>query len=246
MTLPRGAVAIAALLGLAGAAHAAPRGADDTLSVNDPRPLAEAVKLIEQRCGCPITYEDSVYTLKDAVDISGQVANSRSGPLIPAGGVFTFTTRLSPGDANPDHVADALHDLLVAYSLTGFPGRYRLTKSNDFFHVAPEHSVLDTPITIRLENASASGALDAILIAVEEASGTKIGLGGIASNVLMQQRVNIDVAGRPASEALMSVLAQVDNRSSRLAQRLSWRLFYQIGWGYALNLQTVVVASGVP
>lgn len=241
-------VIVTLLLGVAASTSIASQKADETLSVNDPRPLAEAVKLIEQRCGCPITYEDPVFAERDTIDISGQVATNGSRPLlVPAGGVFTFTTQAIRGDDNSEHVSEALRRLLDTYSLTGFPGKFRVTQSHGVFHVAPEQAVLDTPITIRLERVSASQAIDTILAAVKKATGANIGMGGIASNLLNQQRVSLAVEDRTAAETLTTVFAQVDDRALKLEdrhvvvveKRLSWQLFYQIGWGYALNLHAV-------
>src|SRR3712207_8819257 len=48
----------------------------ETVTVDDPRPLYAAVKLLEERCRCPITYEDPRWGAED-VDGMGDRKSTR-------------------------------------------------------------------------------------------------------------------------------------------------------------------------
>src|SRR5262249_54949107 len=116
---------VGALLGVC--VNTAGAAVGQTIAVVDPRPLAEAVLTVEKRCACAITYEDPPYEAKDAVDVTASVSRNPTftrGVLIPKGGYFSFPYDLPPG-APPEHMRNALQQILVTYHLSGYPGNFR-------------------------------------------------------------------------------------------------------------------------
>ena len=72
-----GLLALIALLSLVRGAPVAAQGTDQSVVINDPRPLAEAVLMLEAKSGQVITYEDPRYVYQDdVVDIAGVLIRS--------------------------------------------------------------------------------------------------------------------------------------------------------------------------
>jgi hypothetical protein len=201
--------AVALWLGIAVRGQEAP----ETISVHGFRPLGEATLVIQKRCGCRITYEDS--------------AKVQTGALV-------FTTRLRPGDSDPDAVLSALLDMVAAYAQAGYPLAYRVVHTDGVFHVVPQHSILDVLITAHLSGVTVAEALDQVLAMVKAAGGADIKRGGIGTlNQFRQTRVQVDADNRPARDVLIMILAQAparafreeNGREVRFDKPWSWQLF---------------------
>ena len=78
-----------------------------SITINDPRPVAKAMEQLEATFGWPITYEDPPYIdTSKMVDITGQVYNAQSFTepkarfLIPRGAIFSFKFEAPSGKAD--------------------------------------------------------------------------------------------------------------------------------------------------
>ena len=88
----------------------------ETVSVDDPRPLSAAVRAIEQRCRCAITYEDPKWEAADVVDISGSLWHKPDiRPRIPKGGPFTFDVPRELSSFTPAQTGAAIAQVLRAW-----------------------------------------------------------------------------------------------------------------------------------
>jgi hypothetical protein len=198
----------------------------ETVSVNDPRPLSAAVKLLERRCHCAITYEDPRWGPDDVVDISG--------PVIPKGGPFTFSVAADLSSRTPAQRRDAFEQVLRAFERSGSgPGMFRLMSDDTTVHVVPRGgSVLDTPVSITGATRSIMEIVTAAMDQVRQVTGHKIGLATFPIN-LFKRRITFDARQEPARIVLQRAMAA----SGRL---LSWRLYYDVGMGqYYLGIHFV-------
>ena len=130
-----------------------------TVSVNDPRPVAKAVQMLENIYGWPITYEDTV-TVNESLleDVTEQV---RSDPdpthdpdpshrvIVQKGGTLSFSYKLptpgaSQGGGRPQSkaeteadVANALSSVLEGYANSRGLETFAVTEEDGVFHVFP-------------------------------------------------------------------------------------------------------------
>src|SRR4051812_35214787 len=92
----------------------------ETVSVNDPRPLHAAVKVLEQCCGCAITYEDPRWGPDDVDNISGSVGHRPDVRVrVSKGGRFTFDAPPGLFPETPAQTRDAVADVLRAFAEAG-------------------------------------------------------------------------------------------------------------------------------
>lgn len=189
----------------------------EALSVNDPRPLSAAVALLEQRCHCPITYEDPEWKSDDVVD---------SGPhwpaRIPKGGPFTFDAP-DLRASTPADTRRALEQVLRTFEQTASGrGAFRVTNDATAVHVVPrEGSILDTPVTIAPGTRPLGEVVMLTLGEVERVTGQKVGLATGPINFFQQRRIEIEAQQEAAGDVLVRALAAS-------GRQLSWRLFYDL------------------
>jgi hypothetical protein len=202
------------------------------VDVNDSRPLASAVEILEQRYGWVITYEDPPYLYPpDISDVTAQVRRDRASDrrvLVPKGGSFQFAYA-PPGVSSPTEAARILKALLEEYNGSGNPGAFRLVQTATTFHVVPSaasnaqglsqptSSLLDTMISVGAEERTALQMLDAIVQALGRTTGAKIWLGSAPLNLMVQTRIQGTAAKASARTLLMQVLENT-------GRRLSWQL----------------------
>lgn len=187
----------------------------ETLSVDDPRPLSAAVKLLEQRCHCVITYEDPLWTSDDV---------ALSGPhwpaMIPKGGRFSFDAP-DPSVSTPAQMAAAMAQVVNAFEKSGSGrGAFRVTNDAIAVHVVPRAgSILDAPVTIPHATRPLFQVVTLTLTEVERATGTKVEIATLPINFSRQRWVEIEAKGEPARDVLVRALAGT-------GRTLSWRLFF--------------------
>ena len=187
----------------------------ETLSVDDPRPLSAAVKLLEQRCHCPITYEDPLWKSDDV---------ALSGPhwpaMIPKGGLFTFDAP-DVSVITTARMAAAMAEVVRAFEQSGSGrGAFLVTKYATTVHVVPrDGSILDTPVTMPRATRPLADVVTMTLAEVERATGKKIELAMLPINFSRQRTVDIEAQQEPAHDVLVRALAAS-------GRTLSWRLFF--------------------
>jgi hypothetical protein len=205
------------------------------VSVNDPRPLNAAVKLIEHSCHCAITYEDPKWRPEELVDISGSIWHRPDvTPRIPNGGRFTFNLDTDVSSHTPAQMRALLAEVLRSYEATkSGPGTFQITADGGVLHVVPKSgSVLDAPLTFARESRQIVEVVSMALRLAGEAKGQKIGLATWPIN-LLQQPIEIEARHEPAIIILNRALASS-------GRKLSWRLFYDAGMAqYYLSIHFV-------
>jgi hypothetical protein len=205
-----------------------------TIGVDDPRPLAKAIRTLEDRHGIVITYEDPPYVHQSQIaDVTDSVARSPMPKgrrvLVPRGGPLEFAYTLGPSgsSAQMHHVLDRL---VAEYDARGYDGRFRVFRSGEHFHVVPTvrrdrngnpeayGAILSTEISISRQG-TAREVLTEIAAALTNRTGAAVFLGTIPMGRSMLQVVSISAEKEPARSVLLRTLAAT-------GARLSWALYY--------------------
>jgi len=213
------------------------------LSVNDARPMGQAVLSLVRSYPVTITYEDPRYEYAgDLRDISGEVRKTREPQvrtIVPKGGALQATYDVSQDTGEPVDVAAALQNLVDANNRARYGGHFAVLRSGETLHVVPtevrdsggrwipQGSVLDTPITF-----SSGGERDgfelieAILREVSVASGQEIAGGRpniamvcFSSLACAENKRTVDATNESARDVLIRLV-------SSLNARYTWVLYY--------------------
>ena len=226
------------------------------LSVQDPRPVAKAIEILEARYGWVITYEDPRYVHDSEItDVTRSVRRDlnkfRTGGaprvLIPRGGALTVDYDVATATNAPSDRATVIQQLLDAQAASGNPGRFRLERNGQIVHVipafsknsagelVPEEPVLDAVITVPAGDRTGMQKLDAICEAISQVTQTRVVVGVVPLNLFFQHRDQQGAVSQKARDALAQILEAVGNGTS-----LSWQLLYDPGMRiYVLNIHEV-------
>jgi len=220
------------------------------LSVNDPRPVAEAVKQLQEKYGWIITYEDPRLSnesdLQDETDPKHRQAHpGGKRALTPKGGTFEISYFVSPVTGKPEDPRELLQRLLNAHAASDNPGRFELKQTGRVFHVIPEQvkdvrgrwahqaSILEIPITFPEKERSVLETLETITSALSSASQMKIVIGAIPLNLFVRHRTTQSASSEPARDVLIRTLDSTN-------RKFSWRLLHDPGVNMlALNVRSV-------
>jgi hypothetical protein len=227
------------------------------LSVESGRPVAEAIKSLEDRYGWVITYEDPLY-VNDAeiIDVTDSVSRepekTRNGQgvrvLVPKGGTVAIEYDEPSDTKQPDNPSAIVQQLLDAHAAKGFAGRFRLELAGRAIHViptaytnklgqlVPQEPVLDAAITLPVAKRSGLQTLQAICDSVSQASGTSVVVATVPTNLFSQYQDQQGVGGQKARDVLQNLLESVGGERIKL----SWRcLFDPDTKTYFLNIHPV-------
>jgi hypothetical protein len=231
----------------------------NTVTVQDPRPVAEAIQKLENTYGWQITYEDPPYIdysdITDVTDIPwpGAPAQSpsqlqslqlqtaaRHRTLVPKGGSFSFTL---PSD-NPDE-SGAVEALVKSYNASGRGQVFAVVHGAGLLHVVPRQAiglsgfrepvkpVLDTEITVEPKERTADALLEEICKKISTSTNSNVVMGTVPINMLLNTTTSIGGSRRTAR----SIIEQWILESGA---PLSWRLLYGPDVKiYALNIGVV-------
>jgi hypothetical protein len=256
-----------ALTGLFTLVISAVRGRDSQgasqikLSVEDPRPVAEAILKLEAKHGWIITYEDPRYvheseiadvTLKVRRDLDKYKPGEAPRVFVPRGGVLEFTYDVVPNTNLPTDPARVVQKLLDAQAARGNGGRFRLETVGQIMHViptmiknregalVPQESVLDTIISLPAEDRTVYRKMESICAAIHRATGIPVVLGTIPDNWFSRERDQQGAKNQKARDVLVSTFESMDSGTN-----LSWQLFYGPGTKrYSLNIHYAQKQSG--
>lgn len=220
----------------------------ETIQVNDPRPVAEAVRMLEQKTGVAITYEDPEYAyssdIKDVTALVRKDGKSRPRILIPAGGVLDFSYSLAANGRPQEPMSDLVNRLLQQDAGNG-KGVFAVRRDGDRLHVVPAMvrnkegelvpttPILDERIYIPAGQRTGFEMLSAICEELTRISGHRVFVATVPSNSLHAYYAEMGADNEPAREVLSRLL-------NGFANPLSWRVLYDPGLGwYALNIHTV-------
>jgi hypothetical protein len=226
------------------------------LFVEEPRPVAAAVKVLEANCGCVITYEDPRYFHDGEVaDVTQSVRKDldkyRPGEaprvIVPKGGALAVDYDAFPGTKAPINTLATIQQLLNNHANAGGSGRFRVEQQGEIFHVipnafknysgemTPQQSLLDTVISLSPEERSGTQTLKALCSAISQQSQALVLVGTIPVNRFLHYRDNRELKSEKARDALVDLLRSVDPKGN-----LSWQLLGGPGPDpYYLNIHRV-------
>jgi len=223
---------------------------------NDPRPLDQAIIAIRQKCGWIVDYEDPPYGSNELVDDTDpdwrKTHPEANGVTRVAGGLFITT--FSSGDDMSSGSLDekrALDKVVADYEASANPGRFTLKTENDNRFsivgvgakgdsgdekaVAP---VLDSRISLPVQERTVSDSIHLILRVVSEKSEYKVLLGSAPLNLVLQTKTKIGGENLPARQ----LLAQA---ASATRFPLVWALLYDADTHcYFMNFDVAMEATG--
>jgi hypothetical protein len=241
---------------LGNAAGASP----NTITVQDPRPVAKAIEELENRYGWQITYEDPPYIHNsDITDVTdtpwpgatiqslSQLQSLQREPaahhrtLVPKGGSLSFTLP----SANPVEFG-AVEALVKSYNASRGGNVFAVVHGVGLLHVVPRNvtglfgylepvkPVLDTVITVEQKERTALALLEEVCRKISIGTNTNVFVGESPINMLIQMKTSIGGSRKTAR----SILDQLILESGA---PLSWQLFYgpDNPEGYALNINLV-------
>jgi len=180
------------------------------LDVYDSRPMAEAVIALGEQLQCPITYEDPPF------EFAGDLRPVYPGSTmpVPKGGRISFSYQKT------DDTLGVITQLLALHSAVGNAGDFSVIQTGDIYNVIPvryknkvgkpvdHHSILDTRISISLQDTNMQYALDAVCKAVSKANSSfNLGLGQTPLNAFMQTPYSCEIVDEPARDIINEMLA---------------------------------------
>lgn len=231
-----------------------------TVSVNDPRPLAQAVIAIRQEYGWQVDYEDPPWLSNS--DLRGisppawlAAHPGMRGAVVPAGGAFQSTYPESPDMwSSASEELAVLEKIVSDYNASGNPGRFVVRAQEDGSYAVIGISsegvnggqvavrpYLDTVVSIPRATRSADNTVGLILSAVSAKTGIVGRQGGMGTFRLMDRSM-ITVGGNdePARDLLMQV-------SHAMGLKMVWGLWYLPDLQkYALRFHPVALAVPGP
>jgi hypothetical protein len=176
-----------------------------TVTITDPRPVAEAVEKLENIYGWPITYEDLIVVnesrLEDVTERVQKVPDHTHPLIIQKEAAIAFTYRPPSRAVNPREeaspayseteaaVAEALTSVLTGYAASGGPETFNVTEEDGIFHLVPNNflnkegvlqnatPILDTRITVPPKQRTRTDLFHEICQSLSKATGVHVGEG---------------------------------------------------------------------
>ena len=237
------------IVSVLGNANASP----NTLTVEDGRPVDEALQVLEKRYGWRITYEDPPYIHYSDICVvtdlrlpalpvqspSQLQALQGKSRLVPKGGSLSFTLP----SANPDELG-AVEALVKRYNASRGGNVFAVVRGVGLLHVVPRQMtglsgtlepvkpVLDTVISVEPKERTADALIEEICKKISIATNTHVGRGPVAMNIL-QAKTSLGGSGKTARSILEQLILEI-------GAPLSWRLFYgPDDKSYSLNIYRV-------
>jgi hypothetical protein len=246
-------IAMGLMVTFLGNASASP----NTVTVQDPRPVAKAIQELEKRYGWRITYEDPPYSdNSDITDVTYtpwpgvpvqspsqlQAAQREHRRLGPKGGSLSFTLP----SADPDELG-AVEALVKSYNASRGGNAFAVVQGASLLHVVPQQMtgssgnlepvkpILDTVMTIEPKERTAFALIEEICKKISIATNKNVVMGIVPTNMLSQTKTSIGGSGKTARSILEQLIVETGSPLS-----LSWRLFYgpDVKW-YVLNISWV-------
>ena len=227
------------------------------LFVDNPRPVAEAIKMLVSKYPVVVTYEDPRYRYHgDIRDVTLEVRRDMhlyddpsEAPKVLglAGGAFSLSYTGSHETGEPVDWAATLRQIVDTHAVGDSGGRFGIERSGDIFHVVPtaiknrdglwveQASILDTVISIPGPEPNVGDMLDAICDALTEITGESVTLGPVPLSSILFHEGTYEANNERARDAVLRTLQSV-------SEYLTWQLFYDPGREfYALNIRPVAL-----
>ena len=226
-----------------------------TVSANDPRPLAQAIRALSEEYAWLVDFEDLPYYSKyDLVDDTAPEWRSahpaERGATVVAGRAFQSEFSEDPKTAAPVEEERILNKVVSDYNNSGNPGKFIVRDEGDgrFAIVGisvkdesgrdqPISAILDTQISVPTDTRDALTTIEVILDALSVKTKTQVGPGTMPLNALLGTKVTMGGQDTPARTLLLQTLSATD-------RKLCWYLYYDHDVNsYALNLRPLVKAE---
>jgi hypothetical protein len=219
------------------------------ISVDEGRPLAKAVQILELKSGTPISYEDPPWIYSDdvvrAADTPEGAEILKTHPnfsaIVPIGGrldvslpVDQITGRLTLSPA------DSLQRLLKDHIDRNNPGTFRIETLERGFvvvpvsardtmgQIVPVRSPLDFPIFFSETERTGVETLQTLLDTASKSSGYRVAIGAIP-NHLMNTRATFGARGETGRDLLIKFNKThqwSDPRNRGIIPQMPWRLLF--------------------
>lgn len=194
--------------------------------VSDTRPVARAIQILEDVCGCAINYEEPAYSSSDLVE--QQLPGSEKPTKVPRPGTFEVRRQLEK-ESLAAMLPDVLNDVLSEAQRAGVPGNYRLAIHGKRMSVVPDYSrgsgeegrlpLLDAEVAMRPLSGTVSEALGSLALELSRFSGFKVLVGTVPGSALSLP-VNLKASRGRARFVLSDILDAVPDGI------VSWRVLY--------------------
>ena len=226
------------------------------LAVEDPRPVAKAITMLEARYGWIITYEDPPYAYaNDIVDVTERVRRDLhkypegQAPrvLIPRGGHLSFEYDVMADTNLPSSAAVVVRQLLKTQAESASSARFRFERGEAIIHVlpsaikdrfgrlTPQQSLLDTVVSLPADERTGLRTLEILMESIARATQSRIVVGNVPLGLFLPHKDRHGVSGQKAREVLMDLLQRISP-----GRPLSWQLFYDPGMKiYVINIHAL-------
>ncbi|MGZ8846188.1 MAG: hypothetical protein ACXW3C_06965 [Pyrinomonadaceae bacterium] len=227
---------------------------DERLFVENGRPLAEAILMLEKRFRTVITYEDPPYVYRGDIadvtestrrDLDKYPPGKAPRVFVPKGGRLEFVIVQRP-DGPPD-ARGTLEKLVSEYASTIPAARFRIEKTANAFHAIPlsvrnaagrlssQTAVLDAAITLPAKERNGVQAIRDFCAEVSRMTHRQVVEGTIPTNLANYQHTYSFQRATNARIVLTQILKSFEG-----APPLSWRLLYDPGMKmFVLNIHSV-------
>jgi hypothetical protein len=214
-----------------------------TVEITDPRPVAEAVQMLERIYGIPINYEDPIAVhesqLKDVTEEVQRTPDPSHRIIVQKSPTLSFAYKqpaslISTGGGvrqtqvdTEAAIADALSSVLQGYAVSGGPVTFTVAAEGGVFHLAPTNflnkdgklqqmvPVLDTKITILPKQRTAESLLNEICAALTKATGIQVRAGTVPMNLFLRSTTAISGTDVDARTLLARLLAELSTPISQ-------------------------------
>ena len=242
-------------------------GAAGMLTANDPRPLSQAIEAISQEYGWIVDFEDPLYhshfDLVDSTDPKWRASHpNEKGATRVSGGLFQSSFPEPSSITSGDVEGQVLQKLVADYNSSGNPGKFIVRKEAEGRYAVigvsrkdesgkdePVNALLDTPITIPVQQRDATATLQLIVDTLAATSGVKVKLGtiGLSSNPLQEATLTIGGANVPARTLLLQALDDVSRTSPHFGGIFVWNFLFDADTdAYWLRLRSATKTEADP
>lgn len=234
-------------------------GTTGTLTANDPRPLRQAIEAISQEYGWTVDFEDPPYRshfdLADNTDPTWRANHPNGkGATRVSGGLFqsNFPEPATISGSNAEE--QVLQKLVSDYNSSGNPGKFVVRKEAEGRYAVVGVSrrddagreeavdvLLDTAITIPVQERDAKATLRLIVDTLSATSGVKVYLGtiGLSSDPLQEANLTIGGTNVPVRTLLLQALEDVSSTSPHFRGIFVWNLLFDADRNdYRLGLES--------
>lgn len=234
-------------------------GTTGTLTANDPRPLRQAIEAISQEYGWTVDFEDPPYRshfdLVDNTDPTWRANHPNGkGATRVSGGLFQSNFPEPSTISSNNAEEQVLQKLVSDYNASGNPGKFVVRKEAEGRYAVVGVSrrddagrdeevdvLLDTAITIPVQERDAKATLRLMVDTLSATSGVKVYLGtiGLSSDPLQEANLTIGGTNVPVRTLLLQALDDVSSTSPHFRGIFVWNLLFDADRNdYRLGLES--------